>query len=49
MKIVKMISGLGFVAGIAVSAITGNAVGAIVSLGLASFNLGILCGERSRK
>lgn len=49
MKIVKMISGLGFVIGISASAITGNALGAVVSLGLASFNLGILCGERSRK
>lgn len=49
MKIVKMVSRLAFVIGIAASIITGNAVGAIVSLGLASFNLGILCGERSRK
>ena len=49
MKIVKMVSRLGFVIGITASIITGNALGAIVSLGLASFNLGILCGERSRK
>lgn len=49
MKIVKMVSRLGLVVGIAASIITGNAVGAIVSFGLASFNIGILCGERSRK
>ncbi len=49
MKIVKMVSRLGAVIGIAASVITGNAVGAIASFGLASFNLGILCGERSGK
>lgn len=49
MKIVKSFIRLGAVICIAVSIITGSSVAAIVSLGLASFNLGILCGEISKK
>ena len=49
MKIIKMISSLGFVVGITVSVLTGNCVGAIVSLGFASLNIGILFGERRKK
>lgn len=48
MKIVKMIGRFGFIISIAVFAITGSTVAAMVSLGFASFNLGVLCGERCR-
>ncbi len=49
MRILKMMFRLAFVVSIAVAIITHNSVVAIVSLGLASFNLGILVGERSGK
>ena len=38
-----------FVVSIAAFIITGNSVAALVSFGAACINIGILCGERSRK
>lgn len=49
MKIIKMIGRLGFVITITAFIITDNSVTAIVSFGIACFNIGILFGERGRK
>lgn len=48
MKIVRIIGRIGFVLSMAVYLTTGSIVAAIVSLGLASFNIGFLTGEKSR-
>lgn len=49
LEISKLFFGFIAVIAIAVSIITGSLVAAIVAVGIASFNLGILVGERGAK
>jgi hypothetical protein len=49
MQILKIVVQLGFFVSIVAYIINGNIAEAIVSFGLACFNLGILCGEIGRK
>ena len=49
MKIVKKIGHACSIASIAVYLITNHPAAAVAALGFASFNIGVLAGERSRK
>lgn len=49
MGVIKILLRIIFIISMVATAVTGNIIAAVVALGTACFNLGMLCGEKFKK